>query len=1429
MKAEVIQDTDLSPLQKRVWSLQAGSPSYGSECVLTIKGGVQQQRLEDSIRQVMAAHDNLRTTFAERPLVKYPLQVVHDEPSFEWSDGVARNTTAPLTASLHRQDNGAHQLRLYMPALSGDHYTLRSIAAGICHCYAGGIAEQENELQYGQFADWQNELAAEPAEAALDFWGQYDYKAGNDFSIPFAGHGAPGGAFTPAFVNIPASFAAGSQARFTLMACFAVMLRQLTGRQQFTIGYVSDGRNYEELQNVMGLLSRSLPVLSDCRDDLAIGQLAAQLKEEVKKVSEWQEYFTWPVEEEGQSRHYFRALFEYNACKPALPAAQGLDINLSDITSITDRFDLKLDVLDTGDACRLRFAYDSGILSRQSAEILSRHFAAIVENISAQKTVADTMRDAAVEGFPSPVEINPHCTDSIVSLFEQAVRRHGDAIAVQYAGAALSYAALNEAAGKLAAWLRQAYSLHAGDIAAFCLDRSEQLPVVMLAILKTGAAYLPIDVRTPAERIAFMLEDSHAKVIITGKALDLSIASQLVYDAAALETLAPLQQEIISPASAAYVIYTSGSTGKPKGVMIAHASLVNYVRWFIDKYSLSPADSTLLFSSVAFDLCYTSFWSSLIGGARVCIHREAEYLDLVEFTADLIDNRITFIKLTPSHFSLVAKDPLFEEKAAAYSLRLVVLGGEPIAADDVQQYLARHPHVQFVNHYGPTETTIGVLTYDIDATNIQAFRRKPVIGRPIANTQALVMAEDLGRICAPGETGELLIAGNGVAIGYLNRPALNEEKFITTDHGRLYRTGDLARWMPDGAIEFLGRKDFQVKIRGHRIEAGEIEQVIISFAGVTDAIVQVTPHAETGEPRLLAFVKSPAGIAAKSLEAYLRERLPHYMIPAQFIVLDAFPLFPNGKVNRNKLLLEAAQQQERTAYVAPRTPAEAALAAIWREVLSVDNPGVHDDFFALGGHSLKAAQLVSRIFKSFGKKVQLKEIFDHPTIGQVAAIIDQAAEKEYEAIIPLPPADRYEVSHAQKRLWILDHFSKDKIPYNSPSYFRITGAMNSALLAAAFRQLVERHESLRTTFVTIDGLPWQQVSSYEDCGFRMEETDLRGTSDADAAAEALALAEANTPFGLTRGPLLRANLIRIEDETYILVCNIHHIISDGWSLRILFEELLSLYDAQLRGQAHTLPPLSIQYKDYAAWHNRRVNADEEAYWLRKLANYPRLANLPYDEDPEGYIRYNVEVNAEESNALREIARKYNTTLSNLVLGIYGLFIHQLSGQDDILIGVGHANRNHADTEKIIGFFINIVVIRMQFSDDDTLQQLMKRLSDDALEAFGHSDYPFDLLIEKLCSSRYADRQPILNVMYDFKNYSDVLLGGNAAGPGLLPAIERISYGEHVASHDLILHVTESGDNIIYNFEYKQDCFSPATAQQFYNIFGKLLTLVTREL
>lgn len=597
--------------------------------------------------------------------------------------------------------------------------------------------------------------------------------------------------------------------------------------------------------------------------------------------------------------------------------------------------------------------------------------------------------------------------------------------------------------------------------------------------------------------------------------------------------------------------------------------------------------------------------------------------------------------------------------------------------------------------------------------------------------------------------------------------------------------------------------------------------------------MQVAQQEETAEKQLVAFVKSKEKLKSSLLNDHIAGRLPHYMIPASITVLPSFPLMPNGKLDRKALLELAAQETNTKEYIAPRNNTERMLANIWKDVLSSRQPGINDNFFEQGGHSLKAAQLVSRIYKAFDKKIELRAVFDHPTIEQLAKVIQATGYDQYDPIPKVPEAAYYPVSHAQKRLWILNHFTKDKIPYNSSSCYRIRGELDIANLEAAFATLIERHESLRTSFISVDGTPWQKISTVETCGFKLDVNDVREEKDPDQVIEQLTFYSYHTPFDLEKGPLLRARVIRVKDQEYLLVCNIHHIIYDGWSLSILFNELLTVYNAYAEGKENPLPPLTVQYKDYSVWHNAKISAEEEEYWLQKLSNHPRLISLPYDkvENPDeiNYSRRDVYFSEEDTRALREIAKNCQTTLSNLLLGIYGLFLNQVSGQQDIMIGIGHANRNHEDTEKLIGFFINMLAIRIRFSEEDTLESVVKQVAETAIEAFQHSNYPFDLLIEKLSVNRYADRQPILNVMYDFKNFYDVQLQEDFSLLETNLQIEQVKMGETLAADDLILHVVDNGDNIMYYFEYRKECFLPSTVQNFYTVFKKLAGLVAREL
>lgn len=1479
MNDQLLQGTRLSPLQKRVWSLQNESPVYFLQCEVDINGSLDENKLSDSIRTVISRHEILRTVYHRQAGLAFPLQVANENHSFTWQEagnnGFNYENEPPLQATLTQKDENSWQLLLKMPALAADSFSMQMLVEEIVAEYDGTVPGNDI-LQYTRFSEWQHELLASPDEFAADFWSKYSFQKGNEYAIPFLNYNTTGGPFSPQQIVIsPAAKLLGSleytaavnriNVADIILGCFSMVIQRFIGNGPLTIGYTGKGREYDELEHTLGLLEKTLPLMIPAGYDGTFTGLVQQIAEEKEKVKEYGEYFN-PLSG-AEEQDYFRSVFQEEEIKE-ITTASDVKFCLQSIQGATDKFDVKLIYIRRKDRAELRFCFDNARLNELSATTMAAQLTALLEEVV--KTPRETVREISERSirqaaFPGDVTAAVVPGNNIIEVFDYIVQQNNDTVAVQAGGSLLTYGQLKEKAEQLSAYLVKQCGIKKGDIVALCMPRSEDMITAMFGILKSGAAYLPIDPKTPAARINYMLEDSKSALLITDRdVLSPDISAEVISLGPAfwekLHITTALQpsccgncqkncgkhregeieqaakKEGIDPGSISYIIYTSGSTGKPKGVLITHGSLLNYAHWFITKYDIGAADRTLLFSSVAFDLCYTALWPSLLSGATLVIHEETEYLDPLAFTNDLVENKISFIKLTPSHFSLIARDPLFNVKFDKYSLRLIVLGGEEIVAEDVEEYLRYNPGVQFVNHYGPTETTIGVLTKNISKENIAQFRKKTVLGRPNTGNQVFIIDENAKRECAIGETGEICVSGRGLAAGYLNRKELTDEKFTANpllDETLMYRTGDLGRRMPDGDIEFLGRKDFQVKIRGYRIETGEIEEALLSFPGAEDASVLVTQPEETAEKQLVAFVKSKEKLKSNLLIDHIAGRLPHYMMPVSIKVLPSFPLLPNGKLDRKALLELAGRETNIKEYIAPRNNTERMLASIWKEVLSSRQPGINDNFFELGGHSLKAAQLVSRIYKAFDRKIELRAVFDHPTIGQLAKVIQATGFDQYDPIPKVQEAAYYPVSHAQKRLWILNQFTKDKIPYNSSSCYRIRGELDIAKLQSAFDALIERHESLRTSFINVDGTPRQKINTVEACGFKLIVDDVQEENDPDRVIEQLTLYSYHTPFDLEKGPLLRARVIRVREREYLLVCNIHHIIYDGWSLSILFNELLTIYNAYTENIENPLPPLTVQYKDYSVWHNAKISPDEEEYWLQKLSNHPRLISLPYDkvENPDeiNYSRRDVYFSEEDTNALREIAKNCQTTLSNLLLGIYGLFLNQVSGQQDIMIGIGHANRNHEDTEKLIGFFINMLAIRIRFSEEDTLESVVKQVSENAIEAFQHSNYPFDLLVEKLCVNRYADRQPILNVMYDFKNFYDIQLQEDFSLLETNLQIEQVKMGETLAAHDLILHVVDNGGNIMYYFEYKKECFLPSTVHNFYTVFKKLAGLVAKEL
>ncbi|HYR09422.1 MAG TPA: amino acid adenylation domain-containing protein, partial [Longimicrobium sp.] len=844
----------------------------------------------------------------------------------------------------------------------------------------------------------------------------------------------------------------------------------------------------------------------------------------------------------------------------------------------------------------------------------------------------------------------------IHELFEARAARTPDAVALVHEAESLTYAELNARANRLAHHLIR---LGVGPEvrAGVCLERGVEMVTALLAVLKAGGAYVPLDPAYPAERLAFTLADAGVPVLLTQETLRGLLPAQagvrvVSVDGAAAQIAAERAENPerrAEPRNLAYLIYTSGSTGIPKGVAIQHGSAAALLGWAWGVYTDEELSGVLASTSISFDLSVYEFFVPLSRGGRVIVVENA-----LALPSSAAAGEVRLINTVPSAIAALLQGGI------PAGVKTVNLAGEPLKQALVEALYA-HGIERVYDLYGPSEDT----TYSTGT--LRRAGGVANIGRAIANSQAYVLDAAL-RPAPIGVPGELYLGGAGLARGYLGRPALTAERFVPDPFSvkggaRRYRTGDRARWLADGAIEYLGRLDHQVKVRGFRIELGEIEAVLRRHGSVTDCVVMA--RAEAGEQRLVAYVVG--GVEAAELRAHLRQSLPEYMVPAAFVFMDALPLTPNGKLDRKALpASELAVAEE--GYVAPRTPVEEVLAGIWAEVLGLERVGVEESFFDLGGHSLLATRVVSRVRAVFAVELPLRALFEGPTVAEMAVRVGEMRRAGLPVLPPVVPAERtgpLPLSFAQERLWFLDRLEPGSTTYNIPAAWRLGGALDVAALERSLSEIVRRHEALRTVFAEVDGSAVQVVAPFG--GFALPVEDLSGLGEADreAAVRRRAREEARRAFDLSAGPLFRATLLRLGAEDHVLLLSMHHIVSDGWSMGVLFRELSALYAAYLAGRESPLPELPVQYADYAAWQRAQLEGEvldrQLSYWRERLAGAPELLELPTDHPRPPVQTYRgatvpVDLSPELLERLRALGRSEDATLFMTLLGAFQVLL-----------------------------------------------------------------------------------------------------------------------------------------------------------------------------
>jgi len=1035
-------------------------------------------------------------------------------------------------------------------------------------------------------------------------------------------------------------------------------------------------------------------------------------------------------------------------------------------------------------------------------------------------------------------------------LFEAQVEETPSALAVVFEDRCLSYRGLNNRANRLACYL-QRLGVGPEVCVGICMEPCLELASAVIAILKAGGAYVPLDPFCPEDRLASVLAATRIQVVLTQKKLMKRVPTWeqkvLCLDEIRSSLVAEKTTNTISgavPANLAYVIFTSGSSGSPKGVAITHANAVRLFQWGRSALDLCDDDVWTLFHSIAFDFSVWEIWGALLHGARLVIVPYWVSRSPESFGRLLRTEAVTILNQIPSAFWQLARseEERGDQSGSLPALRLVIFGGEILETQRLGAFLRRFgsDRLRLVNMYGTTETTVHV-TFRPDIQVNDGTARGSPIGRPLVDMEVYLLDPLLAPV-PPGSPGQMCVCGAGLGRGYLNQPALTAERFTPDPFearpgARLYLTGDTARCQSTGDLEFLGRFDHQVKIRGFRVELDEISAVLAVHPGVRECVVSVD-HDAFGHKRIVAYVVADHGWSASTTELRrsLGSKLPSYMVPAVFVWIDSLPRSPSGKVDRRALPAPTRVKPELAEpFANARSLTESSMAKSWAEVLGLEEVGIHDDFFELGGHSLLATRVISRLRKTMRVELSVRDLFEAPTIAKLVQRIHSARRSAHDrSITPLQPTPRRRhmpLSFAQQRLWLTEQIEPESPTYNLTTSLRLVGRLDVAAIERCFCEVVRRHEILRTIF-TVEALgPAQRILPAHPVMLPVLEMPGSSRTARDAAALRCAREEACRPFDLRKGPLLRTALLRIDQEEHLLLLNVHHIVADGWSHGVIFDELSTLYAAFSRGDPSPLPEVALHYADFAHWQRQWLHGEVLdsllSYWRRQLDGAPPRQLLPIAETRPAVGRNRggrrrFRLSHDLSLALLWLNRSEDVTMFMTLLAAFETLLHRYSCQDDIVVGTIIANRNRAEFEKLIGFFANTLVIRTDFSANPSFRALLRQVRDTTLEAYAYQDLPFEKLVEELRPERSGTQTPFFQTAFVFQNYptATVRLAGLTAS--------HVDPGQATTVFDLTLSMTKTEERLAGTLEYDRDLFSDDAVQRMAGHFECLLKSIVRD-
>ncbi len=1476
----------LSPLQQGMLfhALYApGSGVYVEQLACRLDGDFDAEAFENACKRLLERHPVLRTSFhwdgLPRPLAAVQARVASPVERLDWSavpesqqEECLRDllradrargfdlTRSPLMRwTLIETGGGEHRLLWTQHHILLDGWSFGALAAELLSAYEALRSGEEprfaSRRPYREYIAWLERQDLARTEA---YWRRTLAGWSGPLSL---GRETPAGQpglerLEIPWRRVPALQEQARRHQLTLntlvQAAWGLLLCAHAGQEEVVFGATVSGRpaDLPGVESMVGLFINTLPVRlrADASQDL-LGWLRAQQLAQAElrqhehaplvRIQEWSEA--------PRGRALFETLFVFENYprERALGEPAGR-LRIGDLLALEEtNFPLSLVVIPDADLI-LRVAYERARFDRITVTRMLGQMGHLLDELLAGlavvgRRVGDLSPLTGAERHQLLVDWNDTVRPygdglRLDALVARQAERTPDSVAVVFAAKEMSYAELQARACQVARHL-QRRGVAPGDRVAVCMERSLDLMVALLGILAAGAAYAPLDPTHPERRLAGLLEDLGRPLVLTEEGLRKRLpedAQTLRLDvdwpAIARENADAPTPGVPGGATPAYVIYTSGSTGMPKGAINSHRAIVNRLLWMQDRYELCEKDAVLQKTPYGFDVSVWELFWPLITGARLVMAPPDAHRDAAQLVDLITAAGITTVHFVPSMLRVFLEQEAVERCA---SLRRVICSGEALPFDLQERFFTRLSGAELHNLYGPTEAAVDVTSHACAPGDERGI---VPIGRPISNLRCYIV--DPGLRPAPlGVAGELLIGGVGLGTGYLGRPDLTAERFVPDPFSggrgeRLYRTGDLCRHLPEGAVEFLGRLDFQVKIHGVRIELGEVEAALLAIPGVLDALV-VAREDLPGGWGLAGFVVPAPGeerLTENGMRSLLRERLPEPLVPARLVLIPEMPRSSSGKVDRKSLTRLPIGSGSPSSTGAPRTPSEEIVAGIFMEVLGSGEVGAGDSFFDLGGHSLLATQVVSRLRGAFGIEIVLRELFEAPTPERLAARVDQALARERGPVAPpiarAPRTGNIPLSFGQERFWFLDRLVPGSPLYNIPLALRLRGALEASLLAASLDAVVARHESLRTRFTTIGGRPVQVVVEAKRVPLPLIDLSGLPADRRETTAALLAKEEAALPFDLERGPVLRASLLRLAEDLHVGLFTMHHIASDAWSMGVLVREISDIFAALGRGERPSLPELPLQYADFSVWQREWLTGDGLgrllAYWWQRMEGAPALLQLPLDRPRPAaqgfqgarlYVRLPGKLGAEAA----ALGRARGATAFMSLLGALTAWLARVTGQEDLVVGSPVAGRDRLEIEGLIGLFVNTVVLRTDLTADPGFAELLDRVREGALEAYAHQDLPFDLLVDELQPERSLGYSPLFQVMFELQN----VRVGNLGLPGV--AVELFDSGwQGNAKFDLTITYEENPQGLTGIWEYDPALFDATTVARW---AGQLETLL----